>query len=205
MFCGERQKGTEKTSPLPCTNDLKIIMIPDHLFIRFCCCTALWAQVSFRYCYVKSLSRKIVYTDAVQRDVRLASLRTQGTAFVFLKDSLHRLDMRRLRYVSFEKKRDGRSGFKVIYDGKQLLSLASKHEAEAFITKHLRSIGKIGMNDPPPVKARCRPKAMKKSKICGIILRPQSGMYVGSNHDIGSHTTLESAKAALDKTIKRVL
>ena len=140
-----------------------------------------------------------MYTGAAQRDVRLASLRTQGTAFVFAKDSLHRLDMSRLKYVSFGKNYYGRSGFKVIYDGKQLLSLASEHEAEAFITKHLRSIGKIGMNDPPPVKARCRPEAMKKSKICGIIWRPQSGMYVGSNYDIGSHTTLESAKAALDQ------
>ena len=96
--------------------------------------------------------------------------------------------------------RDSRKGFNVIYNGKQLLSLATKHEAEAFITKHLRSIGKIGTNDPPPVKARYRPKATKKSKTCGIILRPQSGIYVGSNHDIGSHTTPESAKSALDQT-----
>ena len=27
-------------------------------------------------------------------------------------------------------------------------------------------------------------------------------MYVGSNHDIGSHTTLEGAKAALDRKMK---
>ena len=154
------RKQDKTSSSLPCTNDLKLIMDSDDLFIRFCFCIALWAQVVFRYCCIKSLSRNRVYTGAAQRDVRLASLRTQGSAFVFLKDSLRRLDMSRLKYVSFEKKRDGRSGFKVIYDGKQLLSLASKHEAEAFITNHLRSIGKIGMNGRPPVKARCRPKAM---------------------------------------------
>ena len=77
------EKKDEKTSSLPCTNDLKIIMNSDHLFIRFCFCTALLAQVSFRYCYVKSLFRKILCTDAVQIDVRLASLKTQETAFVF--------------------------------------------------------------------------------------------------------------------------
>ena len=151
MFCGEKRD--KKSSPLPCTNDLKLIIDSDHLFIRLCFCIALWAQVSFRYCCIKSLSREIVYTGAAQRDVRLASLRKQGTVSVFVKGSLHRLDMSRLKHVSFEKKRDGRSGFKVIYDGKQLLSLASKHEAEAFITKHLRSIGNIGMNDPPPCKS----------------------------------------------------
>ena len=100
------------------------------------------------------------------------------------------------------KKTDGRSGFKVIYNGKQLLSLASKRDAEAFITKHLRSIGKIGMNDRPPVKARCRPKVRQKSKICGIILRPKLSLYEGSNHNIGKHTSLESAKAALDRKVK---
>ena len=57
--------------------------------------------------------------------------------------------MSRLKHVSFERKSDGRSGFKVIYDGKQLLTLASKKEAEACITNHLRSIGKIGVNDRP--------------------------------------------------------
>ena len=72
--------------------------------------------------------------------------------------------MSRLKHVSFEQKSDGRSGFKVIYNGKQLLSLASKQDAEAFITKHLRSIGEIGMNGRPPVKARCRPKAMKNQR-----------------------------------------
>ena len=69
--------------------------------------------MSFRYCCIKSLSRKIVYTGAAQRDVRLASLRTQETAFVFVKDSLHVLEMNRLKYMSFEKKRNGRSGVKV--------------------------------------------------------------------------------------------
>ena len=100
------------------------------------------------------------------------------------------------------RKKDGRSGFKVSYSGKQVLSLASKRDAEAFITKHLRSIGKIGMNDPPPVKARCRPKVKQKSKLCGIILRPESRLDEGSNHNIGKHTSLESAKAALDRKVK---
>ena len=104
--------------------------------------------------------------------------------------------------MSLERKSDGRSGFKVIYDVKQLLTLESKKEAEACITKHLRSIGKIGVKDRPPVKARCRPKAKKKSNICGIILRRETGMYVGSNHDIGSHTTLGSAKTSLDQRMK---
>ena len=88
------------------------------------------------------------------------------------------------------------------YNGKQLLSLASKQDAEVLITDHLRSTGKIGMNDRPPLKARCRPKAMKKSKICGAILRPETGFYVGSNHVIGKHTSLESARAALDQKMK---
>ena len=148
------------------------------------------------------MSRNILYTGAAQRDVHLASLRTRYSAFVSVKDISHRPDMSRLKHVSFEKKRDGRSGFKVIYNGKQLLSLASKQDAEAFITKHLRSIGKIGMNDPPPVKAKCRPRAKPKSKICGIIWRPESRMYEGSNHYIGKHTSLESAKAALDRKVK---
>ena len=80
----EKQKRSPKktTTPLPCTNGLKVMMSSDHLFIRFCFCTALWAQVSFRYCYVKSLFRKILCTDAVQRDVRLARLKTQETAFL---------------------------------------------------------------------------------------------------------------------------
>ena len=99
-----------------------------------------------------------------RQGVHLASLRTRDSAIVSVKDSSHRLDMSRLKHVSFEQKSDGRSGFKVIYNGKQLLSLASKRDAEAFITKHLRSIGKIGMNDPPPVKARCRPKVKQESK-----------------------------------------
>ena len=140
-----------------------------------------------------------MYTGAAQRDVCLASLRKQGTVSVFVKGSLHRLDMSRLKYVSFGKNYYGRSSFKVIYDGRELLSLASKHEAETFITKYLRSIGKIGMTEQPPVKARYRPQTGKKSKICGIIWKPQSGMYVGSNYDMESHTTLESAKAAFDK------
>ncbi len=147
------------------------------------------------------MSRNILYTGAAQRDVHLASLRTRDSAFVSVKGSSHRPDMSRLKHVSFEKK-DGRSGFKVIYNGKQLLSLASKRDAEAFITKHLRSIGKISMNDPPPVKARCRPQVKPKSKICGIIWRPESRMYEGSNHYIGKHTSLESAKAALDRKMK---
>ena len=82
------------------------------------------------------------------------------------------------------------------------MSLASEQDAEAFITKHLRSIGKIGMNDRPPVKARCRPKVKQKSKICGIILRPELRLHEGSNHNIGKHTSLESAKAALDRKMK---
>ena len=153
----------------------------------------------FDFRCIKLLSREIVYTGAAQRDVRLASLRKQGTVSVFVKGSLHRLDMSRLKYVSLGKNYYGLSGFKVIYDGRELLSLASKHEAETFITKYLRSIGKIGMTEQPPVKARYRPQRRKKSKICGIIWTPQSSMYVGSNYDMGSHTTLESAKAALDK------
>ena len=72
--------------------------------------------------------------------------------------------MSRLKHVSFEQKSDGRSGFKVIYNGKQLLSLASKQDAEVFITEHLRSIGKIGMTDRPPLKARCRPKVRKSRR-----------------------------------------
>ena len=115
---------------------------------------------------------------------------------------MHRLGMSRLKHVSFEEKSDDRSGFKVIYDGKQLLSLASKQDAEAFITKHLRSIGEIGKNHPPPLKAKYRPRVKPKSKICGIIWRPQSRVYEGSNHSIGKHTSLESAKAALDRKMK---
>ena len=212
FYCAKRvlwrqiKRDINKSSSLTCTNGLKVMMSSDHLFIRFCFCTALWAQVSFRYCYVKSLFRKILCTDAVQRDVRLARLKTQETAFLCWEDSLRQLDMSRLKYVSFEKKTDGRKGFKVIYNGKQLLSLASKHEAEAFITKHLRSIGNIGTHDPPPVKARYRPKATKKSKICGIILRPQSGMYVGCNHDIGeSYDSRECESGIGSKKIKTVL
>ena len=148
------------------------------------------------------MSRYILYTGAAQRDVHLASLRTRDSAFVSVKDSSHRLDMSRLKHVTFEHKSDGRSGFKVVYKGKQLLSLASKQDAEAFITKHLRSIGKIGMNDPPPLKAKCRPRVKPKSKICGIIWRPESRLYEGSNHYIGKHTSLESAKAALDRKMK---
>ena len=94
-----------------------------------------------------------MYTGAAQRDVQLADLRTRGSAFVFLRRCLPRLDMSRLKYVSFEEKSDGRSGYKVIYNGKRLLSLALKQDAEAFITKHLRSIGKIGEHDRPPVKS----------------------------------------------------
>ena len=113
---------------------------------------------------ISALSRNLLYTGAAQRDVHLTSLRARDSAFVSVKDISHRPDMSRLKHVSFEKKKDGRSGFKVIYDGKQLLSLASKRDAEDFITKHLRSIGKIGKNDPPPLKAKCRPRVKPKSK-----------------------------------------
>ena len=85
-------------------DDHKIIMDSDNLFIRFCFYTALWAQIVFRYCCSRSFSRNIVYTGAAQRDVHLASLRTRDSAFVSVKDSSHRLDMSRLKYVSFEKK-----------------------------------------------------------------------------------------------------
>ena len=55
----------------------------------------------------------MLYTGASPRDVRSVSLRTQETTFVFVKDSLHVLEMSRLKYLSFEKKRNGRSGVKV--------------------------------------------------------------------------------------------
>ena len=36
-----RKRMSNKSSSLPCTNDLKIIMDSDHLFIHLCVCIAL--------------------------------------------------------------------------------------------------------------------------------------------------------------------
>ena len=110
FYCAKRVlwreiKRDRKSSSLPCTNDLKIIMIPDHLFIRFCFYTALWAQIFSRYRCIRSFSSNLVYTGALERDVHLASLRVQDSVFVFSKDSLHRLHMSRLEQVCVLRKK----------------------------------------------------------------------------------------------------
>ena len=96
-------------------DDHKIIMDSDDLFIRLCFYIALWAQLFSRYCWLRSFSRNIVYTGAAQRDVHLASLRTQESAFVFWKDSLHRLDMSRLGHVFLRKKEMAVRGLKLFF------------------------------------------------------------------------------------------
>ena len=99
-------------------------------------------------------------------------------------------------------KSDGRDGYRVQYAGKQLLSTASKVEAESFITKYLREAGKIGHKEAAPLKAKFRKKAMKKSNISGITLRA-GGFYEGTSLPIGRHATLESAEVQLRAAIKK--
>ena len=111
--------------------------------------------------------------------------------------------MSKLKYVSEEVKSDGRSGFKVQYEGRQLLTMATKTEAHTFITKHLRKVGEFGPEEKAPVKAKFRMKATKPSNICGIVFKPAQGFYEGSSFNIGRHSDIKNAKAALDRELKK--
>ena len=102
-----RRKKKERKNRRHCHSRMILKLSWTSMICLYVCTFVLHFRLNClsRCSSISALSRNLLYTGAAQRDVHLTSLRARDSAFVSVKDILHRPDMSRLNHVSFEKKK----------------------------------------------------------------------------------------------------